>query len=879
MKYVSLKHLIHALVAALALPAAVLAATPVAVWDGNFNAVQSGYTLNLNGNQLSSDNSVITITEASAGVDINFASDHYAGGVTLIVRYDGLVKGDKAKVIATQSNDSGYTMDRTGVDLQASDRLWGMWYYNGGWADNGTTSEAGVFPSSGCFAFTYKRNSGTYLYVGTDTSTISSSAAFGESGLRASNDSLWGVTVGGMRSDTVNSNWRAAQGARITAIAIFDSVLSASEMNAYKFADPVTSDTTVSALNAQFGSATDLKLKFSPGVKLTMDTAFTATSVKIFSGGSVELVAAAQPDAAELAKLNLSGVVGAVKRSWLTPGVVGVNFVPNYGSDTSVALVPCDAWVVSTDWHGGTESDSSNGLFTDGLSTLKWSAAAVYAYTGTSSILGGYIDDGYNNGKGAEITLSGIPYETYDIIIYASTDTSNTKFLPKTVNGVTYTWDDTQSRTVEGSANWGASRINVPTYGINALRVNNLTGTLLITGGVKDGSIRGGIAALQIMPAGTPESERVLTLNGQNVSWSAADWKNESGSTIQPPTSGNASIVFTGSSTLTIDTNVSLDSLEVSGATNAVLTIVTGAGSLTTTIATVRGGVLRQGSDTVLGTTTKIYVADGGTFDMNGRSVNQATAIYLSGAGAGSWPWALTSSSGASGAILGGIYLTGNATIGGANELKIGQTGAGYYCYLLGFTLTKTGAGALTGTNMNTPGTGTIDLQGGAMSVNQWNNLNSNGGDTTVILRPGTSLANKTDRTITMNTLFLLGGSLDSSVNPFGVKNLLAGAGSTSKLTFNESTVFKPNGTGYLRATESFTLPNNTMTIDISEVDFTTGRAVPLFIVGPAVSLPDASAITLVGGTLPEGWIMAKTTSGRGYRLINRNRQLRLILR
>ena len=45
------------------------------------------------------------------------------------------------------------------------------------------------------------------------------------------------------------------------------------------------------------------------------------------------------------------------------------------------------------------------------------------------------------------------------------------------------------------------------------------------------------------------------------------------------------------------------------------------------------------------------------------------------------------------------------------------------------------------------------------------------------------------------------------------------------------------------------------------------------------MTLPDASAITLVGGTLPEGWIMAKTASGRGYRLINRNKQLRLILR
>ena len=120
-------------------------------------------------------------------------------------------------------------------------------------------------------------------------------------------------------------------------------------------------------------------------------------------------------------------------------------------------------------------------------------------------------------------------------------------------------------------------------------------------------------------------------------------------------------------------------------------------------------------------------------------------------------------SGGAGGAILGGLYLSANATIGGVNELKVGQTGAGYYCYLQGFTLTKTGEGAFTATNMNTPGTGTIDVQGGAMTVNQWNNLNSNGsGDTDVIWRSGTSLENKADRVISMRTLTLDGGTLSS---------------------------------------------------------------------------------------------------------------------
>ena len=904
MKYASIKHLACALAAAVLGSLQTQAAPTCEVyWNGDFAdgmtlTGESGvtYTLSKGAGNTITDGKIAIGGSSQIGAVVN-ASASMGTDVSILVKYSSLASsatevGALGTVLCDFEDSSGaQSVGARWRDTSAADLLG---FYEGSAGNtyyfstdgNGSDNAAPKPPASGYLLIVCDcANDGygfTACYAGSSLETLSGGYV---NGLKFT----WGRVVkgfalGGPRTD---SYYPASSGMVIEAVAVFKSVYSGTSITDFSdfvFPKRITMDSTAitaTQINAAAGDNTLVVLTVPANATITLDTTLVPSKLHVVSTGTVTLASpgGTQPAAAELAKLDLSGVSGAAKRSWLTPGVVGVNFVPNYGRDTSVALVPCDTWVVSTDWHGGTESDSSNGLFADGLSTLKWSAAAVYAYGGTTSILGGYIDDGDNNGKGAEITLSGIPYETYDVIIYASTDTSNAKFLPKTVNGVTYTWDDTQSRTAEGSANWGASRINVPTYGINALRMNNLTGQLSISGGVRDGSMRGGIAAIQIMPAGTPESEKVLTLNGQNVSWSAAAWKNESGSAIQPPTSGNASIVFTGSSTLTIDTDVSLDSLEVHGTANAVLTIVTGAGSLTSTIATVRGGVLQQGSDAVLGETTKIYVADGGTFDMNGRNINQATAVYLSGAGSGNWPWALTSSSGAGGAILGGVYLTGNATIGGANELKIGQTGAGYYCYLLGFTLTKTGVGALTGTNMNTPGTGTIDMQGGAMSVNQWNNLNSNVGDTTVILRPGTSLANKTDRTITMNTLFLLGGALDSSTNPFGVKNLLAGAGSTSKLTFNEGTVFKPNGNGYLRVTEAFTLPNDTITVDIGDIAFTEGKSIPLFKVGSAAMLPVIENVILTGGTIPEGWVLSPTTDGLGYRIRNRNRQLRLILR
>lgn len=289
--------------------------------------------------------------------------------------------------------------------------------------------------------------------------------------------------------------------------------------------------------------------------------------------------------------------------------------------------------------------------------------------------------------------------------------------------------------------------------------------------------------------------EHTLSLDGTSTYWSAGEWKIGTES-VAAPLSGYATINLSASTTLTMDEAVSLKELTVQGEDGAVLTLVTGTGSLVANVSvTVKSGVLKQGSASVLGATPKLYVKDGATFDMNGLSINGSTAVYIAGAGAGNWPWALTSSSGAGGAILGGLYLSANATIGGENELKVGQTGDGYYCYLRGFTLTKTGEGAFTATNMNTPGTGTIDVQGGAMTVNQWNNLNSNGsGDTDVILRSGTSLENKADRIISMRTLTLDGGTLLTTSKAFKVKAILTGKGETAKLAFADGATINLTG-------------------------------------------------------------------------------------
>ena len=785
MKNTSLKRLFYTLAAVFALPAAALAVDPVAVWDGNFSdgvLSQNGYTLDLCGNTRSQDASAITISQ-SVGVKI-VADGTFASGFTVMFKYSGLTLSLAEKQVLATSilTDAD---DRTGVSIDKTGKSCGIW--NGSsWNKSGTYNSMTASQTSGTLGFSHYSTTkysgtGTKLFdiSGSTATTILDAGELGSDGDKAKYN---GAAIGGR--STAASGFSAATGMKITAIAVFSGILTESEMTGYIWPDEyqdvaVGSDTSVSAINGQLSpSSRVLNLTVADDVTIAVDEAF-AIQTYVASAGRIKLSAASQPN---LSNVDFTGVSGAVLRSWLTPGVVGINFVPDYGNDTSTALVSGETWISSSNWHDGAESDSSNGLFADGLSTLKWSAAAVYAYTGTSSILGGYIDDGLNNGKGAEITLSCVPYNSYDVIIYASTDTKNTQFLPKTVNGVSYTWDDVQGKTVVGSSNWGASRNNVPTYGVNAICVSNLFGALSISGGVKNGNIRGGIAAIQIVPA----KESFLTLNGGSATWSGSAWADGAGAAIAAPTDGSVTIDVNASTTLTIDKTISAATIEVRGSVDAVLTLVANGGSLDAKEVRVKGCVLQQGSAAVLGSTAKIYVANGGTFDMGGYGAGSSSVFYLAGAGTGNWPYALTSSSNMSSGYVKEINLMANATVGGNSKILFGKTGVANFLYMNGHVLTKAGTGEFFCYNSRTRN-GVLDIAGGTFSCNEYTNLG--GWETiddrpTVIVRSGATLLNNNDRHHWIGTLQLLGGTLATASGAFGVADAFEGSGTTAKLRF-----------------------------------------------------------------------------------------------
>ena len=825
------KRAISAIVCSLSLAA--MAATPVAVWDGDFSATQTGFTLNRSGNAISQDNSTITIDQ-SVGVKVDFTTG-LSDAMTVMFKYSDLAF-DAQKTLAT-SFCSGGDENRTGVYAASGGTINGIWNT----ADWGNASQT-LSKSSGVLAFCYHKSNGTSLYYVSADGTRAE--LFNKSGLKASGDTaINGCTIGGERAKSGATLLSAATGMKITGIAIFDGILTEAEMTGYVWPSEiqtidVNANTSVSAINTQYDSTTYkvAKVTVASGLTITVDEAFSEKIQSVSSTGSITLSATSQPDASYLANVDFSGVQGGLLRSWLTPGVVGFNFRSASGTDVSGALATADNWIHDNNSASGT----STAMFADGLSTLKWSSANTWACSG-STIISGYLDDGANGGNGATVTLSNVPYETYDVIVYCSSDTANGDFLAKTVNGTTYTWDSTAGAVVVGNSTWGKAALSTPVYGVNALRIKNLSGPLTIYGLAKNGNSRGGIAAIEIMPPNTPDNIRTytLTLSGTATTWSAGTWT-LNGQTVDAPASGYVEIVASASTALTVDQAVNLADLKVRGDTNIVINVATNdTGSLYAIKATVESGVFQQGSPAVLGATPSIVVASGATFDENGMAVNAANAVTIAGAGAGNWPWALTSSSGAGGAILGGLYLSANATIGGANELKVGQTQAGYQCYLQGFTLTKTGAGAFTGTNMNTPGTGTIDVQGGAMSVNQWNNLNSASGDTTVILNSGTSLANGTDRIVPMSALGLYGGTLSTASKAFKVNTALRGAGETANLAFGNGA--SASLTGDLTVTAA-------MTLDGSMTFLKDQEATSDVVVTPAALTASSGTITVGSG-------------------------------
>ena len=565
--------------------AAAFGATPLAVWDGA-NTSLGGFSLTAQ-NSNTIQNNVITIASGATGGVVYTGANSSLNNCTFIIRCSGLdfANANNQYLLSLHQNmlgggngDASY--NKVGVSLAANNAaVRGIW--QNAFYGNDNAQVADPFSAGTDIVVNIQTSGGVFAYeivTDADTGARSLVKRFGNVNLKASQTNYKGFSLGGIY-EKASSTLSPATGWTISKMAVFGSTLSEAEILEYAFPSDVdtiavNANTTVSALNALIAASSGSKiiLSVADGVEIAVDTAFVASvPVEVASSGTITLSANAQPDASYFSAVSFA-VQGALLRSWLTPGVVGFNFNANGGrngqgntdgaADTSLAL-EIGTWYKDAYAPSG----SSTAMFADGISLLTWQANNVYAEAGgltDGTFIQGYLDDGGN----VSITLSAVPYETYDLIIYCSTDDSSKSFKAKTVNGTIYTWDATAGETTttgSDTATWGlaSAAAGKAVYGANTLRINGLSGPLSIKGGTNGNNARGCISAIQIMPTGTSTApEMTVGTAGQTTqaTWTGANWN-----VATAPTSGNVIINVSGDVELTIDEAAALSAITVNG--------------------------------------------------------------------------------------------------------------------------------------------------------------------------------------------------------------------------------------------------------------------------------------------------------------------------
>lgn len=208
--------------------------------------------------------------------------------------------------------------------------------------------------------------------------------------------------------------------------------------------------------------------------------------------------------------------------------------------------------------------------------------------TASSNPLHGYIDDNAGNPT-PTVTVTGIPYYNYRVLVYHSTDTESVPFGYDTINGTDYTYDN--GTLTEGTAAWGNSgaknSANAIAEGGNVLVTEALSGSTLTVVGHRAGgasNARGCIAAIQIIevkPEAT-ENDLIIDVSG-DTTYTVSEAKELSGT-----------VYLTGNGTLTLD-----GSAKISAATINVgywVTLKINADRLDATTFTGAGTVVYDGS-------------------------------------------------------------------------------------------------------------------------------------------------------------------------------------------------------------------------------------------------------------------------------------------
>ena len=257
---------------------------------------------------------------------------------------------------------------------------------------------------------------------------------------------------------------------------------------------------------------------------------------------------------------------------------ININFTHSGSGLTTAADVGLAGYEVpGTSWNNfaganGTYSTVKAVDDTGAASVLSGVSVAVSGTRGSyscsalasaSNPLHGYIDENGNN-MTPTVTVTGIPYYKYRVLVYHATDTENVPFGYDTINGTNYTYEN--DALTEGTTAWGNSGAdygaNAIAEGGNVLLTGELSGSTLTVVGHRAGgasNARGCIAAIQIIEVKPDAGENDLIIE---VSGDTTYTVNEA------KTPGT--VYITGAGTLTLN-----GSAKISAATNNVGASVT----------------------------------------------------------------------------------------------------------------------------------------------------------------------------------------------------------------------------------------------------------------------------------------------------------------
>lgn len=198
--------------------------------------------------------------------------------------------------------------------------------------------------------------------------------------------------------------------------------------------------------------------------------------------------------------------------------VISLNFgsnhrqVPQTADPYGLVPVPGYTWTNISGASGSQTVTVASGKPLTTEPTVAYDSATTYWYAIGGSpepFLYGYLDDGEGDsqdGVGASVTVSGLPFWAYDVVVYAGLGDNGAVARPVRINDKLYTWDDERGATVateDETAAYGGIQLTAE-YGRNALRVRGVldedySQSLSVQGLPRSGSQRGGIAAIQIV--------------------------------------------------------------------------------------------------------------------------------------------------------------------------------------------------------------------------------------------------------------------------------------------------------------------------------------------------------------------------------------------